>query len=320
MTTTRQRFMRYRIYIFVIAAFLVLGVSNKAFSQKGKTAVRSLTVVTEPEASVWMDEINYGTTDEKGKLLIKPVSAGKHTLRVRADNFKEVTKAVLPAQKGEIKIPLIKTDDEAELAFQEAERMLTVDRDKAVAAYRRAIKLRPKYEAAYIGLARVLLEMSDYQSAHEAIGNVRKVRPAFPEASAIEGRIFMAQGEEEKAIASYKRAIREGKGFQPEAYTGLGLYYKEKAESFGSRGDFQTEESFYEDAIDNLQKASEQLSGSPDGMVIYQLLGLIYEKMRYYEDAIALYEEFLKLFPGTPEAVAVESFIVQLKKRLKENQ
>ena len=314
--------MRYRIYIFVAVAFLISAGGNTVFSQQKKaqaqSSVRSLTVVTEPNASVWINEISYGTTDEKGKLLIKPVSAGKHTLRVRADGFKEVIKAIPPAQKGEIKIALTKTEDEAELAFQEAERMLTVDRDKAVAAYRKAIKLRPNYEAAYINLARVLILMNEFQTAHEAIENVRKIRPAFPEASAIEGRIFMAQGEEEKAIASFKRAIREGKGFQPEAYTGLGLYYKEKAESFGNRGDFQTEETYYEDAIDNLQKASEQLSGSPDGMVIYQLLGLILEKMRYYEDAIALYKEFLKIFPGTPEAVAVESFIVQLEKQLKE--
>lgn len=316
--------MRFRFYIFILAALLIFGSGNTAFSQKrkiaAKNAARTIIVVTEPEASVWMNEINYGTTDETGKLSIKSVAAGKHTLRVRADGFKEAAKSVLPTQKGEIKIPLVKTDDEAELAFQEAERMLSVDRDKAEAAYRRAIKLRPNYEAAYIGLARVLLLMSNMQAAHEAIEKVRKIRPVFPEASAIEGRIFMAQGEEEKAIASYKRAIREGKGFQPEAYTGLGLYYKEKAESFGSRGDFQTEEYYYEDAIDNLQKATEQLSGSPDGMIIYQLLGLIYEKMRYYEDAIALYEEFLKIFPGTPEAVAVESFIVQIKKRLKESQ
>ena len=315
--------MRYRFYIFVLILLLLFGI-NTTFSQKRKaaaqTAVRTITVVTEPESSVWMDEIFYGKTDESGKLLIKPVAAGKHNLRVRLDSFTETSKPVLPAQKGEIKIPLVKATDEAELAFQEAERMLTVDRDKAVAAYQKAIKLRPKYEAAYIGLARVLLLMDDYQSAHTAIEDVRKARPAFPEASAIEGRIFMGQGEEEKAIAAYKRAIREGKGFQPEAYTGLGLYYKEKAESFGNRGDFQTEENYYEDAIDNLQKATAQLSGSPDGMIIYQLLGLIYEKMGYYEDAIDLYKEFLNIFPGTPEAVAVESFIVQLNKRLKENQ
>ena len=315
--------MRFRFYILFTTLLLFFG-SNMVFPQKRKaaaqTVIRTITVVTEPEASVWMDEIFYGKTDESGKLSIKPVAAGKHNLRVRLDSFAEAAKSVLPAQKGEIKIPLVKATDEAELAFQEAERTLTVDRDKAVAAYQKAIKLRPKYEAAYIGLARVLLLMDDYEAAHTAIEDVRKIRPAFPEASAIEGRIFMGQGEEEKAIAAYKRAIREGKGFQPEAYTGLGLYYKEKAESFGSRGDFQSEDSYYEDAIDNLQQASKQLSGSPDGMIIYQLLGLIYEKEGYYEDAIDLYNEFLKIFPGTPEAVAVESFIVQLNKRLKEKQ
>lgn len=315
--------MRFRFCISVLISLLIFG-SITVFPQKQRAAannsMRTITIVTEPEATIWLDEINYGKTDKNGKLIIKPVAAGKHTLSVRAEGFRETAKLLAPAQKGEIKIALEKTTDEAELAFQEAERMLTVDRDKAVAAYQKAIKLRPKYEAAYIGLARVLLAMSNYQAAHEAIRDARKIRPVFPEAAAVEGRIFMGQGEEEKAIAAYKRAIREGKGFQPEAYTGLGLYYKEKAESFGSRGDFQSEDAYYEDAIDNFQKATKQLSGSPDGMILYQLLGLIYEKEGYYEDAIDLYNEFLKIFPDTPEAVAVESFIVQIKKRLKEGQ
>ena len=49
-------------------------------------------------------------------------------------------------------------------------------------------------------------------------------------------------------------------------------------------------------------------------MVIYQLLGLVYERQKKYAEAIATYEEFLSIFPNSVEATAVRSFIVQLKK------
>jgi tetratricopeptide (TPR) repeat protein len=125
-------------------------------------------------------------------------------------------------------------------------------------------------------------------------------------------------GEEEQAIASFKRAIAEGKGFQPEALTGLGLLYKEKAEEFGGGGDFEQEEANYLQAANYLQTGIRQLSGAPDAEVLFQLLGLIYEKMKRYDDAIATYEEFLQIFPNSNETSAVRSFIVQIKKQMSE--
>jgi regulator of sirC expression with transglutaminase-like and TPR domain len=63
-----------------------------------------------------------------------------------------------------------------------------------------------------------------------------------------------------------------------------------------------------------LKTALKQLSGAPDAIIIYQLLGLIYERQKKPTDAIQVYEEFLRFFPDTVEAEAVRSFIVQLKK------
>ncbi len=61
-----------------------------------------------------------------------------------------------------------------------------------------------------------------------------------------------------------------------------------------------------------------QLSGAPDAVVLYQFLGLVYEQQKKYTQAIAVYREFLLLFPDHPESAAFESFIVQLKKQLNE--
>jgi tetratricopeptide (TPR) repeat protein len=278
---------------------------------------RTISVVTEPAATVWVDDIRFGKTGKDGRLKIK-LPAGKHTIRVRADGFTEISKPLLPTSSGEFQVALTKTADKAELAFQEAERLAAVDREKAAEAYRNAIKLRPGYERAYIGLARVLSEADDLEGAKKAIRELRRTHPASAEASAIEGRIYKDAGDEAKAIAAFKRAIAEGKGFQPEAYTGLGLLYKEKAEGFGGAGDFNNETASYNEAAKNLKIALKQLSGAPDASVIYQLLGLVYERQKKYNEAIAIYEEFLKLFPDSNDAPAVQSFIVQIKKQMEQ--
>jgi tetratricopeptide (TPR) repeat protein len=283
-------------------------------SAAASTQHRSITITSEPKATIWIDGVRFGRTNEAGQLEIKTIPPGTHTLKVRAAGFKDASKPIAAAHRGPIAVPLIKTTDPADLAFQEAERLTGEDREKAIEAYERAVKARPSHADAYIGMARMYAEMGEPEQALKAIAGARRARPGFAEASAVEGRIHKDNGEEAKAIAAFKRAITEGKGFQPEAYTGLGLLYKEKAEGFSMSGDYDQEAANYAEAAKNLKVAIKQLSGAPDTIVLYQLLGLVYERQKNYKEAIATYEEFLRLFPDSNEAEAVRSFIVQLKK------
>jgi predicted Zn-dependent protease len=276
--------------------------------------LRTVTVVTEPGAIVWIDDVQYGKTGADGKFTIRTVAFGSHTLRVRADGFKETSKTMTAAQRGDARVPLVRTEDTAELKYQEAERLAASDHDKAAEAYRAAIKFRPGYARAYIGLARVLSEDSDTDGALAAIRDLRRINPHNPEASAIEGRLRKDNGDDDKAIASFKRSIAEGRGFQPEAYTGLGLLYKERAEGLG--GDVAKESAAYAESARNFQIALRQLSGAPDASVLYQLLGVVLERQKKYQAAINLYEEYLRFFPDSSEADAVRSFIVQLRKQM----
>lgn len=307
--------------IFSFGFIFILAFSAAAQkSSKQKTAAapvtRAVTIVTEPAATVWLDDVKRGRTGDGGKLEIKFSLPGTRKLRVRADGFKEASLNLLPAQKGEVKVALVKTNDEAELAFQQAEKLSAGDKSKAEDLYEKAVKLRPNYAEAYLGLARLLTEEGDYEGALQAIEAARKARPGYAEASAAEGRIHKAEGNEEKAVAAFKRAIAEGKNFQPEAHTGLGLFYKEKAEGFGAAGQFDEEEKFYLLAADEFTKAVKQLSGAPDAEVLYQFLGLAYEKIKRYKEAINVYEDFLRVFPDSSEASAVRSYIVQIKKQM----
>ncbi|MBX3298129.1 MAG: tetratricopeptide repeat protein [Acidobacteria bacterium] len=279
-------------------------------------AMRSITVVSEPSAVVWIDGVRYGRTSREGKLTISTISPGPHTVTVRADGFKQVSQPLTTATKGEIRITLVKTNDIAELAFQEGERLMSSDRDKAIEAYGRAIASRPAYPEAHVALARAQIENGDLDEAAQSIASARRYRPGYAEASAVEGRLFKEKGEEAKAIASFKRALSEGKTFQPEALTGLGLLYKERGEGFGASGDYESEKKSYTEAARYLRTGIKQLSGAPDAMVLYQILGLLYERMENFRDAISTYEEFLRVFPDSAEATAVRSFIVQLRKQM----
>ena len=292
----------------------ILAIAVPAGGQTG--ALRSITVVSEPNASVWIDGVRYGTTGADGRLTINTVSPGKRTVRVRADDFAEASKPMLPAQRGELVVKLTQTTDEAWLAFQEGERQSASDRSKAIEAYRKAIKVDPKLIAAHLGLARSLSDGGDAEGALAAIRALRRVSPRNAEASAIEGRIHKDLDSEVRSVAAFKRAIAEGGGFQPEAYAGLGLMYKEKADA-GDPDDPEIAKATTE-AVKNLSMAVKQLSGAPDAMVIMQLLGMMYERQKRYKDAIAVYEDFLRTFPDSSEAEAVRSFIVQINKQLAE--
>lgn len=311
--------MRSRFFPRVFLAILFCIVAAIAVpAQARKSTYRSITVVTEPNSTVWIDGVRYGVTDDKGRLAISTVAPGVRSIRVRASGFSEVVKSLSAATRGDVAIQLTKTADEAELAFQSAEAQTTVDRQKAIAEYERAIRLRPKYPEAYLGLARMFSETGDLEKADKAVRTAKRLRPGYGEASAVEGRLLKDSDEENRAIVAFKRSIAESRGFQPEAYAGLGLLYKDRAENYGGSGDYEQEAANYNESIKYLTVAAKQLGGASDAIIVYQLLGLIYERQKKFKEAIALYEEFLRLFPDASEAGAVESFIVQIKKQMAE--
>ena len=281
--------------VFVVFALLVLGLS----SVHAQTA---LTISTEPNAIVWIDEIRRGTTDASGKLSIAKVSAGRHSVRVRAAGFKETVTPLLPGRRA-LDVKLVRTTDQAELLFQEAETAREQARDdpaleKAADLYRQAIKARPAYPAAQVGLARVLMDLNQFKDAHAAIDAARRTRPAFAEASAVEGRIYREEAFADDAIRSFRRAIREGGGVQPEAYVGIARVYEDKGQ--------------FVEAIVEFKKALAQLADSEP--VIYQMIGAAYEKIEKPKDAVAAYEKYLQLAPNGSYAAAIRSILEQLKR------
>lgn len=278
-------------------------------SAAASSAARSISVRTEPDASVWLDEVRRGRTDAAGLLVITKLTPGSHALRVRAVGFREATVTLLPSRRGDVEVKLLRTTDPAELAFQEAEAarekaQTDEARQTASELYRRALELRPDLAAAHVGLARLLLDLNDYRGALAEIAAARQARPVYPEASAVEGRIERAAAFEDAAIESYRRAIREARGFQPEAHTGLAIVYEDKGRLDEAAAEFRT--------------AIAQLSDTEP--VIYQLLGAVYERQEKYREAVAAYEKYLQLAPEGSLAPAVRSVIDQLRREAAEQE
>ena len=286
--------------ILITLTLGLVALSSASSAQRANTP--ALTITSEPNAIVWLDEIRRGTTDAAGKLALNKVAPGRHSLRVRANGFKEVTVPLLAGKRTAL-VKLVRSTDPAELAFQRAETAREQARSEesqrqAVEIYREALKLRPAYPAAHVGLARLLLELNEYQDALAEIEAARRSRPVYPEASAVEGRIHREAAFDDKAVASFRRAIREGKGVQPEAHVGLARVFEEKAQ--------------LDEAIAEYQKAIAQLSDSEP--VIYQLMGSAYEKQQKYKEALAAYEKYLALAPNGSLAPALRSIIEQLRR------
>ena len=280
----------------VVLAVLLFSVAPSTYAQT------ALTITTEPNAIVWIDEIRRGTTDASGKLSIAKVSAGRHSVRIRAAGFKETVTPLVPGRRT-LEVKLVRTTDQAELLFQEAETAREKARDdaaleKAADLYRQAIKARAAYPAAQVGLARVLMDLNQFKEAHAAIESARRAKPSFAEASAVEGRIYREEAFEDDAIRSFRRAIREGGGVQPEAYVGLARLYEDKGR--------------FAEAIVEFKKALAQLSDSEP--VIYQMLGAAYERMEQPKDAVVAYEKYLQLAPNGSYAAAIRSILEQLKR------
>jgi len=288
--------------ILSISAGTAGGSAQSQNDAESQGSSRTLSIVTEAGAIVWLDEIRRGTTDPDGHLILSKVANGVHTLRVRANGFKETTMPVAATARGEIRVRLLRTTDQAELLFQQAESARDSaksadDRQKAADLYRQTLRTRAAYPAAHVGLARLMLDMNDTDGALAEIEAARRYRAVYPEASAVEGRIYRETGQTDEAIGSFNRAIRESHGFQPEAHVGLGRTYEEKGQ--------------YDLAAREFEIAVKQLSDTEP--IIYQLLGAAYEKSDNRKEAIAAYENYLRLAPNGPQASAVRSIIEQLK-------
>ncbi|MBK9769005.1 MAG: hypothetical protein IPP63_19470 [Chloracidobacterium sp.] len=94
---------------------------------------------------------------------------------------------------------------------------------------------------------------------------------------------------------------------------GWGFLYKEKAEGAGASGDYENEDLNFAEASKYLRLSQAAFRGTRHGGDLPTSWPHL-RRQKKYAEAIATYEEFLRIFPNSSEATAVRSFIVQIKK------
>lgn len=299
---THSKFILPLLAITLVFSFSAFAQKKKSAAKPATISVRTITIATQPKAVVWVDDVKRGVTNDDGNLAGVKIGPKSKVLRVRADGFAQSLTTLTAATKGIVRVKLVETGDRAELLFQKAEKLREnplgeEDRRKAIELYNEAAKLRPNFPEVYLGLARVNFDLKDLDGVYDAVKLGRKYRPAYPELTTVEGRAHHEDVEDDLAIKSYQRAIKEGGGNQPEAYTGMAIIYREQEN--------------YEEAIKAFKSAIAQLFDSEP--VIYQLLGDLLEKTRRFKEAIAVYEQYLKAAPDSPDAPGIRSMMDQLK-------
>ena len=101
---------RTAVVLGLAIASIVAGVRTQ--TRPSVSPVRTISVSSEPGAKVWIDGVLYGTTDKTGTLEIRSIASGAHTLKVRADGFKERSQPLSAAARGAVKVPLVKRSEE----------------------------------------------------------------------------------------------------------------------------------------------------------------------------------------------------------------
>ncbi len=108
--------MNKRCKLIAVGGLIALALLNATTSAqrapRPTITTPALTITSEPNAIVWLDEIRRGTTDASGKLAIANVTSTRHTLRVRANGFKEVTVPLLPGKRTAL-VKLVRSTDPA---------------------------------------------------------------------------------------------------------------------------------------------------------------------------------------------------------------
>lgn len=94
--------------------------------------------------------------------------------------------------------------------------------DEAVDDYQHALRIKPKWAEAYLGLGYVLLDKKDFAGAIADFSRALQIKPALVSAHHARGTAFMKQGRMEPAIVDFSSALKLNP-VMAEAYANRGL-------------------------------------------------------------------------------------------------
>ena len=161
---------------------------------------------------------------------------------------------------------------------------MTGELDQAIAAFRQAIALNPKFPDAYSNLGGALNEKGDLDEAIAAFRQAIALNPNLPEAHGNLGSVLKNRGEPDETIAACRAALILKPNY-PEACVNLGAALKDKGE--------------LDAAIAAFRQAIVLNPNSPEA---HGSLADVLKDVGQLDEAIAAYRQAIALKPVFPEA------------------
>ena len=172
--------------------------------------------------------------------------------------------------------------------------------EEALAAYDRAVSLKPDYAEAHAGRGAALLQQKRLEEALGAFDQALCHEPDAPELHFHRGVILHRQGLLEEALAAYDRAV---------------LLKPDYAEAHAGRGAIRFQQGQLEDALAACDQA---LQSRPNVSELHFSRGRVLRRLARAGEALAAYEQALHLQPDYAEAHFARGVLLQEQGRLAE--
>lgn len=156
----------------------------------------------------------------------------------------------------------------------------------AIACYRQAINLKPRYAIAHLNYARVLFKIGKRQEFVQEMQLALSIEPKI--GSALD-RFYLAnalaeQNQQQSAISFYEKAIALNPKF---------------VQAYHRVGEVLNQQGKHEQAIEFLKQG---ISQNPNDAESFYLLGQQFESLHNWDDAVKVYSKVLQLEPQFPGA------------------
>lgn len=146
----------------------------------------------------------------------------------------------------------------------------------ALGALRKSIAIDVKYAEAYIKLAKLYLIMKDYPKTSENINKALNLEPGNAQAYFLKGFVLEENGDTNKAIESYQKAVALNQQYY-EAFMQLGSLYSKQKSTLAA--------GYFNSAL-NIQ---------PESKEALYMLGMFYQENDQPDQALGIYKRMISL-------------------------
>ena len=259
-------------------------------------------------------------TDRSGKFRFDNIGQDQFRVVIRHPGYREVQRSVdlnaaandylqiqlVPEKPDTVSLPTkivnSGTPPEAQAEYDKGRKALMEEKNltAGIAALEKAVKLAPAYTEAYLLLGTAYLDNKQLDKAESALRKALELNPRAAAADFSLGEVYRRQ----QKYAEAEKVIQDGLKLEPKSAEGhlvLGQVYFAKGD-WAKAG----------------PEVGQALQLKPDFAEAYLLAGNLFLKARQPEQALQMYEEYLRLDPKGPFAAQTREKVEQIKRALAE--